>query len=156
MPSVGEQPESLPGSLSPAPSVIEQLATLQSTLDQINDDAQILDANSHDTHELVKQIRSIIKGELFSADGLRNPAIGKELYLAYKTACDAEYDQYNIYSRTLDRYEKRRERDLSVAEVDEDTETLVERRRKYIPKLISFHANAKAILDSLNEKSSSA
>jgi hypothetical protein len=153
---VGEQSKSLPGSSSPAPDVIEQLTTLQSTLDQINDDAQLLDANSQDIHEQVKQIREILKAKLFGVNGPRNPSIGEELYLSYKTACDAEYDQYNIYSATLDRYEKRRKRDLSVADVDEDTETLVQRRRKYIPKLRSFYSNAKAILDSLNEKSSPA
>lgn len=124
---MGGQPESLLGALSPTSTVIEQLAILRSALDQIDDDAQILDANSYDMHELVKRIRSVIKGKLFSANGLRNPSIGNELYLAYKTACDAEYDQYNIYSLTLDRYRKRRDRDLSVAEVDKDTETMVER-----------------------------
>jgi len=42
---------------------------------------------------------------------------------------------------------------LSVAEADSDRLALVQRRREYIPKLLAFQEQAKAILDYLAERS---
>jgi hypothetical protein len=147
---VAEPAKPLPESPRDVPNPIQQLTKLHATLtiflDAIDDDPQILDASSKKGHDLVEEIRKIVKGSVFSANGLLKASDFKELHAAYKASREAEYDQHNIYSETLERYKKRRG-SLSVAEVDEDTQTLVARRRKYIPKLTEFNSYVKAIIE---------
>jgi hypothetical protein len=143
---------------SPHDGLIKQLAKLQSTLTDllrpIDDDARLMDASLEDAHKLVQDIRSVMKQKVFGRGGPLDPSAYKDTFDAFERARVDENDMYEVYADDLERYEKRRRKDLGLAESDSDKLALVQRRRVYIPKLLAFQAQVSAILNYLRKRPS--
>jgi ferric-dicitrate binding protein FerR (iron transport regulator) len=135
--------------------VLKRLAGLQLTLmdllGAVDDDAQRMDASLEDAHRLVEEVRSCAKQRVVRSHGSMNSSACQKDYKAFEKARVEENDAYEVYSDTLERYQRRRMKDLSVAESDSDKLALVRRRRDYISKLLAFQAKASAILNELGE-----
>jgi hypothetical protein len=84
---------------------------------------------------------------VFSPGGPLDRLLYKQAYDALIATRDAESDMYEVYANDLECYQERAAKGLSVAERDSDRVALVKRRRKYIPRLLAFHAQTKAILE---------
>lgn len=157
--------KSQPGSVGPRsrfPShhdLIERLGNLQSSfvdaMRPIDDDPRLMDASSKDVHKFVEDIRSVIKNEVFGPDGLLDPFQYRDNYEAFERARAAENDMYEVYADDLERYEKRRRKDLGIAESDSDRLAVVRRRREYIPLVQAVEEQASAIHQFLRERPSS-
>lgn len=135
--------------------ILKRLARLQLTLtdllDAVDDDAQWMDASLADAHRLVEELRSCAKQMVFCSHGSMNSSAFRRGYKAFEKARIEENDACEVYSDVLERYQRRRVKDLSVAESDSDKLALVRRRRDYISRLLVFQAKASAILDELCE-----
>ena len=133
--------------------IVKRLARLQLTLTDllgpIDDDARRMDASLEDAHSLIEDIRGWARHGLFRPHGRTNFAAFQRSHKALERARVAENDAYEVYSEDLERYQKRRRKDLGVAESDSDRLALVRRRRDYISKVLAFQAKASAILDEL-------
>jgi hypothetical protein len=159
-PHAGTQPRSpsqprQPDRTGALKNVAELESKLAAVVSVIVDNARTLDASSEDVHKIVEDLRRALKQEAFVPGGLLDPSIYRETYNSFEVTYAAENDMYEAYVDALERYERRRVRDLSVAESDSDRLALVERRREYIPTLLEFQEQVKAILDYLAERSSS-
>jgi hypothetical protein len=114
-------------------------------LRSIDEDATWMDANANDTHNLVEEIRRSVRQWVFRpGDSLT--VMCQPICPAFERARAAENDVYEIYADDLERYHKRRGKDLSVAESDLDRLTLVRRRRAYITTLRVLQAHISAML----------
>ena len=89
---------------------------------------------------------------MFSPGGPLDPLVYKQAYDALIATRDAERDMYEVYANDLECYQERAVKGLRVAESDSDRLALVRRRRKYIPRLLAFHAQTTAILEHLRER----
>jgi hypothetical protein len=134
------------------------LAELQSALADllaaVGDDPRSLDANSERVHQLVADTYRRLSRTVFNPDGPLDPLLYKQAYDALIATRDAESDMYEVYANDLKCYRERAVKGLSVAESDSDRLALVKRRRKYIPRLLAFHVQTKAILEYLMERRS--
>lgn len=134
--------------------ILKRLARLQLTLtdllDAVDDDAQWMDASLADAHRLVEEVRSCAKQTVFRSIGSMNSSAFRD-YKGFEKTRVEENDACEVYSDVLERYQRRRVKDLSVAESDSDKLALVRRRRDYISKLLAFQAKTSAILDELCE-----
>jgi hypothetical protein len=130
---------------------IQQLATLQVTLTNllraVDDDARRMDASLDDAHKLVEDIRTVVKFTIFSSGNPPSHSIDQKVYNSFEQARVAENDFHEIYSEDLECYQKRRRRNLNVADSDSDKLALVKRRRVYISALLAFQIEASVILD---------
>lgn len=137
---------------------IRPLADLQSALtdllDAVDDDVCSLDTSSEHAHQLVADICRRIRRTVFSPGGPLDPFLYKQTYDAFIATRDAENDMYEVYANDLECYQSRAVKELGVAESDSDRLVLVKRRREYIPRLLAFHAQTKAILEYLLERRS--
>ena len=144
---------------SPATGPLRQLASLQRSLtrflDVIDAEAKQLDASSSDAHEIVENIRSLVKRRVFCSGGPLDPSVYQDNHSAFEEARTAENDGHEMYVYALERYQRRQVSDLDVSESDSDRSALVRRRREYISTLFAFQAQVKAIIDYLRERSSS-
>jgi hypothetical protein len=129
--------------------VVERLVRLQSTLTNllrpVDDDARLMDASMEDAHELTNKIRNIVRQLVFAA---RSPLNSRNRadYEAFEGSRVDENDMYEVYADDLKRYQKRRRKDLSVAESDSDRLALVRRRRAYVSVLLDFNVQASYML----------
>jgi hypothetical protein len=123
-------------------------------LGPIDSDACLMDANLDDAHELAYDIGSIVKLELSGPSDLMDPSTCQENYDAFESVRLDEHDMHEVYAGSLERYWKRRRRDLSVAELDSDMMALVKRRRAYISTLQTFQERASAILSAVRNEPS--
>jgi hypothetical protein len=126
------------------------LSKLEGLLRAVNDDAQRMDASLKDAHKLVEGIWRAVFGE----GGALDPREYEDNYRTLKRDREAENDMHEVYASALERYQRRRARDLGVAESDSDTLALVRRRREYISKLEAFKTQASSIGDYLSGRSS--
>jgi hypothetical protein len=126
----------------------ERLDRLRSALADVlcvlDDDARQLDASLRDTHELVRDIRTLLRQ-------LRDD--GALLGYAQRRACDAfelariaENDAYEVLADDLERFRKRRQLNLGVVELDSDKRALVQCRREYIATLRACQTPVSAIV----------
>jgi hypothetical protein len=143
----------------PHDGLIDRLAELQSTLADllrpIDDDARRMDASVEDAHKLVVAIRGFVKQSVFGPGGPLDASKYRDNYNAFEDARVHENDMYEVYGEDLERYQKRRRKDLGVAESDSDKLALVQRRRVYISALEAFHAQVSVIVGYLQERLSS-
>jgi hypothetical protein len=134
------------------------LADLQSALTDllaaVNDDARSLDENSEHAHQLVADICRRIRRTVFGPGCPLDPVLYQQTYDAFIATRDAENDMYEVYASDLECCRRRAVKELGVAESDSDRLALVKRRREYIPRLLAFHAQTKAILEYLPERRS--
>ncbi len=146
------RPTSHPGARD---DILKRLARLQLTftdlLEAVDDDAQWMDASMADAHRLVEELRSCARQTVFSSHGPMNSSAFQRACKAFEKARIEENDACEVYFDALERYQRRRVKDLSVAESDSDKFALVRRRRDYISKLLTFQAKASAILDKLSQ-----
>ena len=137
---------------------IKQLADLQSALTDllgtVDDDPASLDASSEQAHKLVADICRSVRHDVFGPDCPLDSSVYKQAYDAFIATREAENDMYEVYGNDLECYRRRAVKELGVAESDSDRLALVKRRREYIPRLLAFHAQTKAILDYLPERRS--
>jgi hypothetical protein len=120
----------------------------------VDDDARRMDASLEDAHRLVEEVRSCAKNSALPSHSPRNFPAWQRDHKAFEKARVAENDTYEVYYDALERYQRRRMKDLSVAEPASDRLVLVRRRRDYIWKLLAFRAKASVILGELRERSS--
>ena len=143
---------------TPRNDLFRQLAalhlTLKTFLGVIDDDAQQLDSSSKDGHEMVESIRALAKQRVFCTAGPLDSSVYQENHKAFEDARKAENDGYEVYADALERYHRRRGRDLGVADSTSDKSALVDQRREYISTLCAFESQVSAILDYLRERSS--
>jgi hypothetical protein len=144
-----------PGTPSPAPdNSLEPFAGLLSTLTEllrpIMDDARRMDASLEDAHRLVEQIWRSVFGE----GGLLKPSVYKDNYSLLKAARRRENVNYEVLADDVDRYQRRRKRDLSLRQSDDDRFILANRRQDYIEGLQEFQVQADAILTYLRQRPS--
>jgi hypothetical protein len=152
--SMKEQAGSSPASERDArDNILKRLVRLQLTLTDllgaVDDDPQRMDASLEDAHRLVEEVRSCVKQRVFHSEDPTNSSVPQRGYKKFENVRGAENDAYEVYSDALERYQKRRMKDLSVAESVSDKLALVRRRRDYISKLLAFMTKASAILDEL-------
>lgn len=135
--------------------ILKRFARLQLTLtdllDAVDGNAQWMDASLADAHRLVEEVRSCAKQTVFCSHDPINSSTFQRDYRAFEKARAEENDACEVYSDALERHQRRRVKDLCIAESDSDKLALVRRRRDYITKIIVFRANASAILDELCE-----
>jgi hypothetical protein len=129
---------------SPTKQLLMLQAILADLLRAIDDDARRMDANAEDTHKVAEEIRRAVQRWVFRPDAPIDAAC-QPTYRAFEQARAAENDAYEVYADDLERYQKRRRADLSVAESDLDTLALVRRRRGYITALLDLQARISAI-----------
>ena len=129
---------------SPTRQLMMLQATLADVLRAINDDARRMDANADDTHKLAEEIRRSVQRWVFHPDAPLDAAC-QPAYRAFEQARVAENDAYEVYADDLERYQKGRRANLSVAESDLDTLALVRRRREYITTLLGLQTRISAI-----------
>ena len=124
-------------------------ATLRDLLNSIEYEARLMDASLDDAHQIAVSICQIVKASVFGQDGPLNPSSYLDNYRKFDTACIEESDLYEVYADDLERQQKRRRKDLAVADSDADKFAVVKRRRGYISSLAALRAEASAILDLL-------
>jgi hypothetical protein len=136
----------------PVGPLAELQSDLAGLLAKADDDPRSLDTNSERAHQLVTDTCRRLSRTVFSPGGPLDPLLYKQAYDALIATRDAESDMYEVYANNLECYREREAKGLSVAESDSDKLALVKRRRKYIPRLLAFHAQTKAILEYLMER----
>jgi len=121
-------------------------STLTELLSVVEDDARQLDANLHEAHELVQDIRVHVKRRVVRPDGSLDGGL-RHQYQAFDKSQRAESDAYEVYAADLELFRKRQRMSLGVAEADSDRKTLVRCRRAYISMLIRCRNRALLILE---------
>lgn len=127
---------------------------LTDLLTAVDDDPRSLDTSSEHAHQLVADICRRIRRTVFGPGGPLDPLLYKQAYDAFMATREAENDMYEVYANDLECYRRRAVKQLGVAESDSDRLALVKRQREYIPRLLAFHAQTKAILEYLPERRS--
>lgn len=145
--------------LRPGLSVVEErLTCLQSALADllcvIDEDARLLDASLGDAHNLVQSLRTLAKQLAFWADGHAGDSQQWRAYRAFERARATENDVYEVYADDLERFRKRQQLNLGIAESDSDRSALVKRRRVYIAALLAYQAKLSLILDEIGRTGS--
>lgn len=146
---------SRPASLPDADSdILKRLAglhlTLADLLGAVDDHAQWMDASLEDAHRLVEEVRSYARQRVFfPRRGPEDPSAYPKNVKEFEKARTAENDAYAVYSYVLECYQRRRLKDLSVAESDSDQLALVKRRRDYISRLATFQSRTSVLLGEL-------
>jgi hypothetical protein len=127
-----------------------QEAILQALLKSVEYGTRLIDASLEDAHEIAISIGRIVKASVFAHDGPLTLSSYLDTYRKFDTARIDENDLYEVYADDLERHQKRRRKDLAVADSDADKFVVVKRRRGYIASLVALQAQASAILDLLS------
>jgi len=126
----------------------ERLTHLRSVLADllcvIDDDARHLDANLGDAHELVWNIRTLVKQ--LRSDDTQVDYLQRRAYDTFELARITENDAYEVFADDLERFRKRQRLNLGVVELDSDRYALVQRRREYIATLRAYQVQVSAII----------
>jgi len=127
-----------------------QEAILRDLLKSVEYETRLIDASLEDAHEIAIGIGRVVKASVFGQDGLLALSSYLDNYRKFDTARIDENDLYEVYADDLERHQKRRRKDLAVADSDADKFAIVKRRRGYIASLVALQVQASAILDLLS------
>jgi hypothetical protein len=126
-----------------------QMSTLAKILESVGDEARLMDASLDDTHEIASRVGRLVKYGIFGPDGLLPASAHPDIYGQFEQVRADESDVYEVYADDLERHQKRRRKDLTIAEADADKFAVVKRRRTYIATLFVFHAQISEVIDRL-------
>ena len=149
MSSAEDQPGA-PRLAAPRPdrAVPYELTRLHSVLDDvlcvIDGEARQLDASLGDTHELVRDIRTLLSR--LRSDSTSVDYAQRRAYDNFEHARVTENEAYEVFAGDLERFMKRQRLNLGVVELDSDKRALVQRRREYIATLRACQSRVSAIV----------
>lgn len=126
-----------------------QMSTLTDIVRSVGDEARLIDASLDDTHGIASRIGMLVKYGILGADELRSASFHPEIYLQFEQIRADENDAYEVYADNLERQQKRRRKDLTIADADADKAAVTKRRRTYIAILFDFHAQISEIINRL-------
>ena len=126
-----------------------QLSTLTDILRSVGDEARLMDASLHDTHEIASRAGRLVKYGIFGPDGPWPTSPHPDTYLQFEQVRADENDVYEVYADDLERQQKRRRKDLTIADADADKTAVAKRRRTYIAILFDFRTQISEIVDRL-------
>lgn len=126
-----------------------QMSTLRRILRSVGDEARLMDASLNDTHEIANRVGSLVKYGIFRPDGPLPASAHPDIYGQFEQARADESDVYEVYADDLERHQKRRRKDLTIADADADKFAVVKRRRTYIATLFDFYVQISEIVDRL-------
>lgn len=122
-----------------------QLSMLTAIVRSVSDEAQLIDASLDDTHEIASRLCRLAKHRVFVEDGPLPPSAYPDIYRQFEQTRADESDVYEVYTDDLERHQKRRRKDLTIADSDADKSAVVKRRRMYIAILFDLHAQISEI-----------
>jgi hypothetical protein len=140
------------GARPPSGAVVRLAAQeeiLRALLTSVEYETRLIDASLEDAHEIANTIGRIVKADVFGPDGPLALSAYPDNYRKFDVARVAENDLYEVYADDMERHQKRRRKDLPVADSDADKFAIVKRRRGYIASLVALQAQAAVILDLL-------
>ena len=126
-----------------------QMSTLTKILQSVGDEARLMDASLDDTHEIACRVGRLVEYGIFGSDGLLPATAHPDIWGQFEQARADESDVYEVYADDLERHQKRRRKDLTIADADADKFAVVKRRRTYIVTLFDFHTRISEIVDRL-------
>jgi hypothetical protein len=106
-----------------------------------------MDASLDDAHEIASRIGKLVQDRVFGSDGLCPRSDHPDIYCQFEQARNDESDVYEVYADDLERHQKRRRRDLAIADSDADKLAVVKRRRTYIAILFDLYIQISKIID---------
>lgn len=127
-----------------------QMSMLTDILQYVGDEARLMDASLDDTHEIAGHVSRLVKYGIFGSDGPLSMSSHSDIYCQFEQAQADESDVYEVYADDLERHQKRRRKDLALADADADKATVTNRRRSYIAILFDFCAQVSKIVDRLD------
>jgi hypothetical protein len=144
----------------PPSGVVVRLAAqdeiLRALLDSVEYEARLIDASLEDAHEIANSIGRIVKADVFGPGGPLALPEYLDNYRKFDAARVVENDLYEVYADDMERHQKRRRKDLPVADSDADKFAIVKRRRGYIASLVALQTQAAVILGLLGAQESPA
>jgi hypothetical protein len=155
-PTASPQPGPRPQGSSQEDDPLKRLGELQKNLgDLLRPILKVwrdMDANSANAHQQVEEAYEFICEKIFVVDGPLDPERYDKIYQLFENAWQEENEKYEPYEGALETHNKRRGRDLTVAEAGVDLEALGGFRKKYIFAVRDFHAQMVAIEDYLTAR----
>jgi hypothetical protein len=138
-----------PGAHEVTEDLARQMSTLRDILQSVGDEARLMDASLDDTHEIASRIGRLVKYGVFRPDGPFPASAYPDIYGQFEQVQADESDVYEVYADDLERHQKRRRKDLTIADADADKFAVVKRRRTYIAILFDFRTQVSEIVDRL-------
>lgn len=135
-----------------AEDLARQLSTLREILRAVSEEARLMDASLDDTHEIASRIGELVQHRVFGSDGACARSDYMDIYGQFEQTRDDESDVYEVYADDLERHQKRRRRDLAIADSDADKFAVVKRRRTYIAILFDLYSKISKIIDLLADQ----
>jgi hypothetical protein len=126
-----------------------QISTLADILRAVGDEARLMDASLDDTHGIASRVGRLVKYGILGPDDLRPASFYPDIYLQFEQIRADENDAYEVYADDLERQQKRRRKDLTIADADADKTAVAKRRRTYIAILFDFRTQISEIVDRL-------
>jgi len=126
-----------------------QLSTLTDILRSVGDEARLMDASLDDTHEIASRAGRLVKYRIFVPDSPWPTSPHPDTYLQFEQVRTDENDVYEVYADDLERQQRRRRKDLTIADADADKTAVTKRRRIYIAILFDFRTQISEIVDRL-------
>jgi hypothetical protein len=126
-----------------------QMFALRDILQSVGDEARLMDASLDDTHEIASRAGRLVKYGVFGPESPFPASAYPDIYAQFEQARADESDVYEVYADDLERHQKRRRKDLTIADADADKFAVVRRRRTYIAILFDFHAQISEIVERL-------
>jgi hypothetical protein len=123
-----------------AEALARQMTTLTDILGLVGYEAQLMDASLGDTHEIASRAGRLVTDGIFGSGGPLSISSHPDAYGKFERALADEGDIYELYADDLERHQKRRRKDLTVADSDADKATVTKRRRMYIATLFDYCA----------------
>jgi hypothetical protein len=130
-------------------AVAHQMSTLTDLLRSVGDEAQLMDASLDDTHEIASCIGRLVAYGICGPDCPWPTSPHADTYLQFEQVRADENDVYEVYADDLERQQKRRRKDLTIADADADKAAIVKRRRTYIAILFDFRTQISEIVGRL-------
>jgi hypothetical protein len=132
-----------------AGDLADQMSTLTDILQSVGDEARLMDASLDDAHDIASRVGRLVKYGVFQPDGPLSTSSHSDIYGQFEQARADESDVYEVYADDLERHQKRRRKDLSIADADADKFAVAKRRRIYIATLFDFCRQISEIVDRL-------
>lgn len=143
-------PENIAGRLAAQEAILREL------LNSVEYEARLMDASLEDAHDIAVGICRVVKTIVFGHGGPLDFPSYMDNSHSFETVRIDENDLYEVYADDLERHQRRRRKDLTVADSDADMLAVVKRRRAYISSLAALQAQASAILALLDAQGSPA
>lgn len=121
------------------------LSTLTAIVQSVSDEARLIDASLDDTHEVASHLGRLVTHRVFGDNGPLPASAYPDIYRQFERARSDESDVYEVYADDLERHQRRRRKDLTIADSDADKSAVVKRRRTYLAILFDLHTQISVI-----------